>query len=502
MEFADIIRWMPELTDYELLVDFARSEAEEAFATLVERYVNLVYSTALRFTGNSHHAEEITQAVFIILARKAGKISPRVVLSGWLYQTTRLTAANFVKGEVRRQRREQEAYMQSTLNEPDSAEWQQIAPMLDDAMGSLSEADRNAVVLRFFENKTAAQVALALNVSEAAAHKRTTRSLEKLRKLFAKRGVSSTTAIIGKEIFTHSIQTAPVALAKTVTAVSIAKGAAASGSILGLVKGGLKIMAWIKMKTAIVAGAVVLLAVSTTTITVKEIQEHRTYPWQVPPPIDFALLKQIPPQVRIVPTKFPHIEGFYRDQVNVISDGEKVLGIAVDLTNLLQMAYQRFPSREIFPAGSSGQKYDCIANLPKGSSLALQREIERKFGLVGTRQMREMNVLLLKVKFPNARGLNPSTTQHYESKLEYDYNHVELKRQPLTFLATVLEGSYFKIPVIDRTGLAGPFDVTLKWDFTTWSDLDPLKESLLDQLGLELVPSTEPIEMLIVEKVK
>src|SRR3954463_6752681 len=123
---------MPELTDYELLANFARSESEEAFATLVKRYVNLVYSTALRFTGNSHHAEEITQAVFIILARKAGKLSPRVVLSGWLYQTTRLTAANFMKGEIRRQRREQEAYMQSTSNETDIATWQQIAPLLDD----------------------------------------------------------------------------------------------------------------------------------------------------------------------------------------------------------------------------------------------------------------------------------------------------------------------------------------------------------------------------------
>src|SRR3954471_22511531 len=109
---------MPELTDHELLAEFARSESEEAFATLVARYVNLVYSTALRYTNNSHHAEEVTQAAFIILARKAGKLSSKVVLSGWLYQTTRLTAANFTKGEIRRQRREQEAYMQSTLNEP------------------------------------------------------------------------------------------------------------------------------------------------------------------------------------------------------------------------------------------------------------------------------------------------------------------------------------------------------------------------------------------------
>ena len=109
--------------------------SEAAFAALVARYVNLVYSTALRFTGNPHHAEEITQAVFIILARKAGGLLRGAVLSGWLYQTARLTAANFVKGEIRRHRREQEAYMQSILNEPEAAAWEQIAPLLDEAMG-------------------------------------------------------------------------------------------------------------------------------------------------------------------------------------------------------------------------------------------------------------------------------------------------------------------------------------------------------------------------------
>src|SRR5208283_3295171 len=141
---------MTELDDHELLAEYARSGSEPAFAALVARYVNLVYSAALRFTSNPHHAEEITQAVFVTLARKAGGLRRGVVMSGWLYQTARLTAANFVKGEIRRQKREQEAYMQSTLNEPDAAGWEQIAPLLDEAMGGLGETDRNAVVLRYF----------------------------------------------------------------------------------------------------------------------------------------------------------------------------------------------------------------------------------------------------------------------------------------------------------------------------------------------------------------
>src|ERR1700690_1207459 len=140
---------MPELDDIALLRQYAEDNSESAFATLAEKYVNLVYSTALRGAGNAQAAEEITQAVFIILARKARSLSKRTILSGWLYQTTRLTAANFQRGEIRRQKREQEAYMQSTLNEPEPEAWPQIAPLLEAAMTGLSEKDRNAIVLRF-----------------------------------------------------------------------------------------------------------------------------------------------------------------------------------------------------------------------------------------------------------------------------------------------------------------------------------------------------------------
>ena len=266
---------MPELNDHELLAEFAETNSETAFAALVERYVNLVHSTALRFTGHPHHAEEITQAVFIILARKAGKLSPRVVLSGWLYQAARLTAANLVKAEMRRHHREQEAYMQTILNEPDPMTWKQIAPLLDEAMGGLGETDRNAVVLRFFENKTAAEVAANLKMSEAAAHKRVNRALEKLRKFFTNRGVTLSAATIAGAVSANSVQAAPVALAKAVTAIAVVKGAAASASTLALIKGALKIMAWTKMKTVIMTGAAVLLAAGTATVVMKEVGQDR-----------------------------------------------------------------------------------------------------------------------------------------------------------------------------------------------------------------------------------
>jgi RNA polymerase sigma factor (sigma-70 family) len=264
---------MPELDDIALLRQYAEDNSESAFATLAEKYVNLVYSTALRSAGNAQAAEEITQAVFIILARRARSLSQRTILSGWLYQTARLTAANFLRGEIRRQKREQEAYMQSTLNEAEPEVWPQIAPHLEAAMTGLSEKDRNAIVLRFFENKSLGEVGSALGANEAAAKMRVNRALEKLRNFFSKRGIVLSAPLLAGAISANSVHAAPVGLAVTVTATA-AKGSAVATSTLTLVKGALKLMAWTKMKTAAVTGAVVLLTAGTTTIAVKEFAGH------------------------------------------------------------------------------------------------------------------------------------------------------------------------------------------------------------------------------------
>jgi len=219
---------MIETDKHALLAEFARSGSETAFARLVAGHVNLVFSTARRFTDNAHDAEEITQAVFILLARKAANFPPAAVLSGWLYETTRLTAANFQKREFRRQRREQEATMQSHANEPDQNAWAQVAPLLDEAMGSLGEADRAAVVLRYFENQPVAAVAATLQTSEAAAYKRVERAVEKLRHWFSHRGVTLTAAFLASAVAANAVQAAPISLAAKITAASVASGAATS----------------------------------------------------------------------------------------------------------------------------------------------------------------------------------------------------------------------------------------------------------------------------------
>ncbi|HEY9510092.1 MAG TPA: sigma-70 family RNA polymerase sigma factor, partial [Verrucomicrobiae bacterium] len=157
--------------DLSLLRDYARNHSEEAFAGLVSRHVNLVYSVALRQVNNPHLAEEVTQAVFIILARKADSLGDHAILSGWLCRTTRYAAANALKIQMRRQRREQEAHMQSQLdqmpddarrNEGEAETWNRIAPLLDGALEKLGRKDHDALVLRFFENRNFREVGAAL----------------------------------------------------------------------------------------------------------------------------------------------------------------------------------------------------------------------------------------------------------------------------------------------------------------------------------------------------
>jgi RNA polymerase sigma factor (sigma-70 family) len=162
--------WRPYINgmvtdDMALVREYAQTSSEQAFAALVSRHVNLVYSVALRQVWDPHLAEEITQNVFIILARKAKSLSPKTILSGWLCRTVRYISADTLRTQRRRQSREQELHMQSISSESDSAAWNQIAPMLDEALGGLEEREHDAVVLRFFDGKQLKQVGVEMGTT-------------------------------------------------------------------------------------------------------------------------------------------------------------------------------------------------------------------------------------------------------------------------------------------------------------------------------------------------
>lgn len=506
---------MTEPDDIVLLREFAATESESAFATLVSRHINLVYSTALRNVGNAHAAEEITQAVFIILARKAKAISGKTILSGWLYQTTRLTAANFLRGEIRRQKREQEAYMQSTLNEPDETIWPQIAPLLDGALEKLGERDRNAIVLRFFENKNLREVGAALGASEDAAKMRVNRALEKLRKIFTRRGVTFSAAAIAGAISANSVHAAPMGLAKTISAVVIAKGAAVGGSTLALVKGALKLMAWTKMKIAIVASACVLLAAGTTTVVVKHtIESNSVDDSYFDLNSNFEKMRQAPPLLVVRPTHFPQ-----DNPVSVTSNfggkGIKMVGRAVPFESLLQSAYGSPTNYDAWP----GMRMILLANLPTNKfdflvtvpdcRIRFQAKLKKQFGIIGRREIRDAGVFLLRLKTAGAAGLKQSANISASDLTHQDHytfgpDKYIVGNHPFSEFTGFLENAILQKPVINQTGFTGRYDINLKWDAkeADWKhpNYDGLKQALIGQLGLELVPTNMPIEMLVVEK--
>jgi RNA polymerase sigma factor (sigma-70 family) len=228
---------MPDTPDMELVREFARDHSEAAFAELVRRHIALVYSVARRCTGHDGDAQDVAQAAFIILARKADSLGGKTILPAWLYETTRFIAARLLRTQARRAAREQEAYMQSTLNERETANvWMELEPHLEAAMDGLAAPDRALLVLRFYENKTAAETATLLGIREDAAHKRVARAIEKLRKVFAQRGVTLTTTAIAGAVSANSVQAAPAGLAAIISSFTLSGPTVTTAAVVAATK--------------------------------------------------------------------------------------------------------------------------------------------------------------------------------------------------------------------------------------------------------------------------
>ncbi len=263
---------MPD--DAELLLRYTATRDEDAFAELVRRHLDGVYAAALRRVGGDvHFAEDVAQQVFTALARRAAAASRNPYLSAWLYTTTRHEASNVVRRERRRKAREQHAHaMNETLDGHGStpADWNRIAPLLDDAIDRLNDADRAAIVLRFVERRGFTEIGAVCDVSADAARMRVERALEKLRVQLSRRGLTSTAAALGIALSAHAVVPTPAAVAASVTSAALAGTTVVAG---GAAATWVTFMSLTKMQTG--AAFAAALAVSAALYETKRAQEMR-----------------------------------------------------------------------------------------------------------------------------------------------------------------------------------------------------------------------------------
>jgi len=487
--------------DMHLVREYATRQSEAAFAELVSRHTNLVYSTALRQSRDPQLAEEITQVVFILLARKAATLGEKTILTGWLYRTACFVSSSALKRERRRQHREQEACMQSELDAQSHDAWNQLAPFLDEAMLRLGQADRDALVLRYFEGRSLQEVGVALGLHERAAQKRVARALDKLRGFFSKRGVNSSAQTIAETISAHSIQAAPVALAQSVTTAAFTKGAVVSTSTLTLIKGALKLMAWTKAKTAIVIGAAALFAAGVTTATIVAAQKARAYEienylghWDSMN-IDEATLPNV---VMVRPT---HYAG--KGDWIILGGGpeadSRTMRRAANFDEILETAYGFSPEQMILNTRLPRGQFDLLLTSPNNSRETLRNEIKKQFGIVAHSEFRDMDVLVLKMVDTNAPGIKLSAGGG--PNIWTDDKSIKLQGFTMDGITHAI-GRFYDQPIVDETGLTNTYDAEAKWDGNLRGKAlqTEIGNVLRNQLGLSLTPDRQSVQVLVVEK--
>jgi RNA polymerase sigma factor (sigma-70 family) len=241
--------------DVQLLQDYVREKSQEAFTELVRRHVNLVYSAALRQVYSPQLAKEVSQSVFIDLAKASGSLQPDTILTAWLYQVTRRTAIDVVRRESRRQAREQIAVEMAAMNT--STDWAHIELFLEDAMEALDETDRAAILLRYFENKSLREVGQALGTSDDAAQKRVSRAVERLREFLSKRGVEIGASGLVVVISANAVHAAPLALTTTISTAAVLAGAAVHTSTA---LAATKVIAMTTFQKTLIAATIAVLA--------------------------------------------------------------------------------------------------------------------------------------------------------------------------------------------------------------------------------------------------
>lgn len=494
------------MDDAALLRDYVVNRSDAAFESLVLRHVNLVYSAAMRQVKDPHVAEEISQVVFIILARKAASLGPGTILPIWLLRTVRFAAATERRNATRRLHMLKKAQVELKIEQEMRGEgtWELLEPLLDDAIAGLNERDRAVLVLRYFDGQSFENVGLALGIDPATARKRVERALAKLRRGFAKRGVAVAVGAMGAMLAANAVQAAPQGVGATAVAIAL-KGTAATASSSALVTSTLKLMSWAKLKIALATGISVLLTAGATAVTVQEIKRRGAFDWEIPN-FTAATLNATAPQVTIVPSKYPNVGQAVvsgSDSAPDSPDDARLMGIGMSLESILQITHHAAGDRHVVPAGMPAGTYDFIANFPAGSRPALARLIEHKLGWMAERETRPVQgALAIRLNHPGTPGLKPAALG---TGIEAANGKRLLRSRSAAQFADFLT-SALGVPVVDKTGLSGPYD----FEFTLLAQpgdnhdtrIEWARKVLLADLGLELVPHTGQEEVLVFRRAR
>jgi len=257
------------MDDHSLLMQYTNEGSEQAFEGLVEKYTSLVYSSAVRRVGPDM-AKDITQAVFMILSRKAEKLAKREMktLAGWLFRTTRFATSEALRSRARREHREEEASKEHSrfTEEMDNApSWENVRPLIDAALDKLGKKDRDAVLLRYFQEASYADVGMALGLTENAATKRVARATDKLRTLLTRKGTTVSGAALATLLAANVAEAIPSGLTVASAAVVTSVAAEGTSAAVLIAEAAVKSMFLSQVKMAVVAGCA-LVATSAGTV--------------------------------------------------------------------------------------------------------------------------------------------------------------------------------------------------------------------------------------------